>query len=194
VEADSGLLKRSLGEWLEDLAAPSPVPGGGSALALALAAAAAVLAMAARVSTGSWEDALGAVSQAEALRARCSQLAERNASAYRAALASPAGTEPPGSRRDWAIGQAFAAAAEPPLGLARTAADTAELAALVAARGEERVRVDALTAALLAAAVARGAAALVAVNLTATTDDPRVAEAEQLASHAEAAAARIRQG
>ena len=87
-------------------------------------------------------------------------------------------------RRDWEIGRAFAAAAEPPLQIARVAADIAELAQEVASRADQRLRPDALAAAALASAVARACAELVAVNLTATEDDPRVREAH---SHAEAA-------
>jgi hypothetical protein len=50
------------------------------------------------------------------------------------------------------------------------------------------VRADALAAAVLAAAAARGAVGLVSVNLTSFEGDPRVAEAEQLAEAAERAA------
>ena len=74
--------------------------------------------------------------------------------------------------------------AEPPLQIARVAADIAELAQEVASRADQRLRPDALAAAALASAVARACAELVAVNLTATEDDPRVREAH---SHAEAA-------
>jgi len=45
-----------------------------------------------------------------------------------------------------------------------------------------------LAAAALAVGVARGARELVAVNLTALPDDPRVAEADKLAADAAAAA------
>jgi formiminotetrahydrofolate cyclodeaminase len=90
------------------------------------------------------------------------------------------------------MGLAFARAAEPPLEIARAGADVAELAAQLADIGDPRVRADALVAAALGAAAARGAVALVAVNLTALGDDPRVAEAEQLAATAERFAARLR--
>ena len=64
----------------------------------------------------------------------------------------------------------------------------AELAALLAQDGDPRVHADALAAAVLAAAAARGAVALVSVNLTSFEGDPRVAEAERLAESAERAA------
>ena len=93
-------------------------------------------------------------------------------------------------QRDWEIGKAFARAAEPPLEIARAAADVAELAAQLAAGGDPRVHADALAAAALAAGVARGAVALVAVNLTTVEGDPRLVEARRLAEAADLSAAR----
>lgn len=185
------ILELSLAEWLDELAAPRAVPGSGSALAFALATAAAVLGMAARISKDSWEAAGSAAAQAEALRARAAPLAQVDADVYAQALAAreaAAALSP--ERRDWQIGQAFARAAEPPLEIARTAVDVAELAAEIAAYGDVRVRPDAEAAAALAAGVARGAAALVDVNLTAVEGDPRIAEAKLLAEAAETASSR----
>jgi hypothetical protein len=53
------------------------------------------------------------------------------------------------------------------------------------------VHADVAAAAALAAAVARGARELVAVNLTALPGDPRVEEADRLADAASAAAAAV---
>jgi len=179
----------TVGALLDELAAPQEVPGGSSALALALAAAAALVAMAARLSAESWEDAPGLAAQAQSLQSRAVELMETGAQGYRRALAVRAQAAPlPQERRDFEVGRAFAAAAEPPLELGRTAADVAELAAVVAAGGAEAVRADALVAAALAAAVARGARALVAVNLTALPGDARVEEAQGFADLAERAA------
>ena len=185
------LLELTLREWLDELAGAEAAPGGGSALGFGLASAAAVLAMAARLSKGSWEAAGGAAAQADALLARTASLAQLDADVYLSALEArgQAGSLRP-EQRDFEIGRAFAAAAEPPLEIARAAVDVAELAAELAAYGDERVRADAVAAAVLAAAAARGAVALVAVNLTTVADDPRVAEAERLAQAAETAAGR----
>ncbi|TML89079.1 MAG: cyclodeaminase/cyclohydrolase family protein [Actinobacteria bacterium] len=174
-----------LRELLDRVAAPEPAPGGGSVLALVAALAAGILAMAARASADFWEDAGGVAAQAEMLRARAAPLAQVDAETYERALAvRDDHAELDEERRDWEIGRAFAAAAEPPLQIARVAADIAELAQEVASRADQRLRPDALAAAALASAVARACAELVAVNLTATEDDPRVREAH---SHAEAA-------
>ena len=81
-------------------------------------------------------------------------------------------------------------AAEIPLRIARAASDVSELAALVAEEGQPSLRVDAATAALLAEAGARAAAAIVEVNLTTTADDERVAVARQLADASGSAAER----
>jgi formiminotetrahydrofolate cyclodeaminase len=174
---------------LEELAAPREVPGAGSALAAALAAAAAVVQMAARLSPGSWADAAGVAAQAEALRERALQLVDEDAEAYRLALEARATADKAKpEQRDWTLGQITAAAAEPPLSLVRLGADLAELCAAAAGRVEPRVHADVTAAAALAAAVARGARALVAANLTALSGDPRVEEADRLVAAAEAAA------
>jgi len=175
---------------LEELAAPREVPGAGSALAAALATAAAVVQMAARLSPGSWADAAGVAAQAEALRERAVQLVDEDADAYRLALEARAAANETAKpeQRDWALGQVTAAAAEPPLALARLAGDLVELCAAAGARVEPRVHADVAAAAALAVAVVRGARELVATNLTALAGDPRVEEADRLVAAAEAAA------
>ena len=63
----------------------------------------------------------------------------------------------PPEKRDWEIGRAFIAAAEPPLKIARVAVDVAELAEAVARCGRAAgASQDAVAAATLAAAAARG--------------------------------------
>jgi formiminotetrahydrofolate cyclodeaminase len=180
----------SLPALLEELAAPREVPGAGSALAVALATAAAVVQMASRGSPESWTDAAGVAAQAEALRERAVLLADEDAEAYRKALEARAAADERAKpeQRDWALGRITAAAAEPPLALARLAADLAELCAAAGARVEPRVHADVAAAAALASAVARGARELVAANLTALPGDTRVEEADRLVAAAEAAA------
>ncbi|MDX6481147.1 MAG: methenyltetrahydrofolate cyclohydrolase [Gaiellaceae bacterium] len=183
---------------LEELAAPGEAPSSGSALAVALALAAATVQKAARLSAPAWPEASGVAAQAGSLGERAVKLAEDDAEAYGHALdvsADLADDDVPATlpddeqdRRDWALGQAVAAAAEPPLALVRLAADLAELCGEAAGRVEPRVQADVVAAAALAVGVARGARELVAVNLTALPDDPRVAEADALAARAAAAA------
>jgi formiminotetrahydrofolate cyclodeaminase len=179
-------LELTVSEWLDELGAARAAPGGGSALAFAVATAAAVTAMGARVSKNG-----GLVAQAEMLRKRTAPLAQLDADTYEQALVARDGArELPAERRDYEIGRAFARAAEPPLEIARAAADVAELAEELARGGDPRIRADAIAAAALAAGAARGAVAMVAVNLTAVEDDPRVGEAKKYAERAETSAHR----
>src|SRR5437763_11012458 len=174
--AVSSFLELTVAEWLDQLAGPRAAPGGGSALAMSVANAAAVLAMAARVS-----DNPGLVAQAEALRRRSAPLAQLDADTYEEALAArDAMQDLKPEQRDWEIGRAFARAAEPPLEIARAAADVAELAAELATAGSPAIRADAIAAAALAAGAARACVTMVEVNLTALEGDPRIAEAGRL--------------
>jgi formiminotetrahydrofolate cyclodeaminase len=176
------LLELRLHEFLEEVARDEHMPGGGSLAAVVTAASAGLLAKVARVSKENWGDAAGVAAQAESLRERAAPLAQLSAEGYAAALRSLEEVEgQPAERRDFAVGRAYARAAEPPLKIAETAADVAELAVTVARNGEPSLRADAVVAAALAAAAARAAAELVAVNLTAAVDDERVTRARKLA-------------
>jgi len=161
-------------------------PIGATALAASATAAAHALAEIARASHHA---ALAA--QAEVLRLRVAGAARMNALRYPRALAAREATASlPEERRDWEIGQAYARAAEPPLELVRIAADIAELGSSIVGEALAGLRADAVAATVLAAGVARGAVHLVAINLTATPNDDRVAEARRCAEAAEQAARR----
>jgi methenyltetrahydrofolate cyclohydrolase len=150
----------------DSVAAETSAPGGGSVAAVVTAFAASLTAMAARFSSEQWEDAAGAVAQAEALRARALPLAEEDARAYESYLAAlhlPKELEP--AARDAAIGEALSRAADVPLAIAETALDVASLAAELTERGNPNLRGDAATAALLAEAAVRSTANLVEINL-----------------------------
>lgn len=183
------MLELRLDEFLEEMAGDRLTPGGGSLAAVVTAASAGLLAKVARASRDGWVDAAGAAAQAESLRARAEPLAQMSAEQYETAVVALAnvGAESP-ERRDFAVGRAYARAAEPPLKIVETATDVAQLAVTVAKNGEPSLRADAATAAALAAAAARAASELVAVNLTASTNDERVARARKLAGLAARAA------
>ena len=187
------LLDLPLRELLDEVAARGRTPGGGSVAAIVTAAAAGLLAKVARSSGEHWPEAAGTAAQAEALRDRAAPLAQADADQYEAALRAQAEDhEQPGERRDFALGRAFARAAEPPLEIAAIAADVSQLSVTVAERGEPALRADAVAAALLAAAAAATAAELVAVNLTASGGDERVMRARRLAEEAAEAATEAR--
>jgi formiminotetrahydrofolate cyclodeaminase len=189
------LLDLRVHEFLEAVASEQRTPAAGSIAALVTAAAAGLLAKVARASQEGWPDAAGVAAQAESLRDRAAPLAQLDADEYEAALvAQRDGAEQPGERRDFALGRAYARAAEPPLRIVEAAADVAELAVVVARNGEGSLRADAAAAGALAAAAARSAAELVAVNLTATADDARVVRARGLAADAARAAEEVYAG
>jgi formiminotetrahydrofolate cyclodeaminase len=183
------LLDLRLREFLDEVASEGRTPGGGSVAALVTAAAAGLLAKIARLSKEGWPDAPGIAAQAESLRDRAAPLAQADAEEYGAALRAreEAGDES-AERRDFALGRAYARAAEPPLRIAEAATDVAQLSVAVARNGDPSLRADAAAAGAFAAAAARAAAELVAVNLTASPDDERVRRARALAGDAARAA------
>ena len=165
--------------FLDRIASAEPAPAGGSVAAVAVAMAAGLVAMAARLAHD-WPKASQVVERAEALRSTMSALALADEDAYTKVI--EALRLPPDSpSRDTELAAALSGAADVPLAVAEAAAEVAVLAALVAQEGNDRLRGDALVAAELAEAGARGAAELVAINL-AGRDDPRVRRARDLAA------------
>jgi len=185
------LLDLSVRDFTAKVAAETPSPASGSAAAVVAALAAALVAMSGRFARRQWQDAAGVVAQAEALRRRAAPLAQLDAEAYEAVLTvRRAITTLAGIERDAAMGKALSHAADVPLAIAEVAADVAELAALVAEKGNPNVSGDAAVGAVLAEAAARAAATLVTVNLGTTEEDERVTRARRLIRAAEEAARR----
>lgn len=185
------LLDLPVHAFAAQVAAETPAPASGSTAAVVVSLAAALVAMSARFSRRDWPDAGGVVAQAEALRKRAAPLAQADADAFEAVLAVRRTMKSlPAGERDAALGLALSHAADVPLAIAETAADVAELAALVAEKGNPNVAADAAAAALLAEGAARAAATLVAVNLGTTAEDERAARSRTLVSSAQEAARR----
>jgi formiminotetrahydrofolate cyclodeaminase len=165
---------------------------------VSLSMAAGLVAMVAGASRGEWAEAKGAAAQANTLRERVAPLAQRNVDAYASAIArlraaQYAEVEPghvPGSDPNQDLGPLLDRAAQIPMEIAEAAVDVAALAAVVAERGDQALRADAVAAALLAQGAARAAATLVEVNLGTTESDPRVLRVRDLAGAAKAGAER----
>jgi methenyltetrahydrofolate cyclohydrolase len=177
-------------ELLDTIAAETPAPGGGSVAAFVTEMAASLAAMAARFARD-WDEAAGAVAQAETLRHRAAPLAGEDAVAYEnvlTALRMPKELEP--EVRNTLIGETLSRAADVPLEIAECAASVAELAAEIAVCGNPNLRGDAAAAAILASSAARVAANLVEINLSTVEGDDRVERARAIVKSAEAAAAR----
>jgi len=174
----SSSLQDPVERFLDRIASAEPAPAGGTVAAVAVAMAAGLVAMAARLAH-EWPKAGDVVERAEALRSRMATLALADEDAY--AKVMEALRLPPASpSRDAEVAAALSGAADVPLAIAEAAAEVAVLAALVAQEGNDRLRGDAVVAAELAGAGARGAAQLVAINL-AGLDDPRVRRAKDFA-------------
>lgn len=172
---------QSVSEFCDTISAETSAPGGGSVVAVVGAMGASLVAMAARFSTEQWEDAAGAVAQAEALKARLLPLADEDARAYEnvlLALRMPKDVDE--EVRDAAIGDALSRATDVPLAIAEASVDVATLACELAQRGNQNLHGDAAAAVFLAEAVVRTCANLVEVNLATREGDERLDRAREL--------------
>src|SRR5690349_10550117 len=167
-EGDQGsnpdsLLDHPVREFLDRVAARVPAPGGGGASAVTAALAAGLVAMAARFSAAQLPAAGNIAEQADRLRHRVAGLADEDATAYQAVLDAFAQPRDAAGRRA-RIRDTLHGAATIPLEIAEIAAQVGQLATDVAG-GNPSLRGDALTAAYLAEAAVRSAAALVDINV-----------------------------
>jgi glutamate formiminotransferase/formiminotetrahydrofolate cyclodeaminase len=169
----------SVSGFLASVASSNPVPGGGSVAAHAGALAAALAQMVAGLTIGKKKYAAvdaemkEAALKAVALGNQLAALVKRDAEAY--ALVSEAYKLPKepadaAARRSETVTNALLKAAEVPLETARAAVEVAQLAALLAEKGNTNAVTDAGVAALLAVAAAKGAAYNVRVNVQALED------------------------
>jgi formiminotetrahydrofolate cyclodeaminase len=170
-------LQESVERFLDRTASAEPAPSGGSVAAVAVAMAAGLVAMAARLAH-EWPKAGEVVERAEVLRSQMATLALADEDAY-AKVIEVLRLPPDSPSRSAELEAALSGAADVPLAVAEAGAEVAALAALVAQEGNDRLRGDSLVAVELAEAGARGAAALVAINL-AGRDDPRIGRAKDL--------------
>ena len=169
-------LDLSLKEFLDAVPARTPAPGGGAVAAIASSLAAGLTAMAARFAPEDWERRAQIVGRAEELRARVEPLADADADAYGAYMSSRSA-------------EATERIIEIPFQITEIAAETAELAHLVARDGNPTVGGDAAAGAQLAAAAAAIGANLVRLN--APPGEARAARAAELATRAAASAAAV---
>lgn len=165
--------------FLDELAAGTPTPGGGSAAAYAAAMAASLVAMVARLTIGKKKYAAvearmrEIAAQADGLRSALSGAVERDAQAFEAVLAAgrlPKESGAQNATRQAALEQATIHAAAVPLDVARQAAQVIELAAEAAEMGNVNAVSDAVSAAALAHAGLKAAAANVRVNAAGLQD------------------------
>jgi glutamate formiminotransferase/formiminotetrahydrofolate cyclodeaminase len=187
----------SVSGFIASVASSDPVPGGGSVAAHAGALAAALAQMVAGLTIGKKkyaavdaemkEAALKAVSLGNTLAG----LVKRDAEAYSGvseAYKLPKEPADAAARRADAVTTALLKAAEVPLETARTSVEVAQLAVLVAEKGNTNAVTDAGVAALLAQAACKGAAYNVRVNVQALDDKSKgtglAREAQELVKRA----------
>jgi formiminotetrahydrofolate cyclodeaminase len=198
-------LSDSLQRWGAAVASPEAAPAGGAAAAIGAALAAGAVELVAGL-TGARERYAAVHERAAAARARGTALREELLAlavqdaeafaAFRRALALPRGSDAERAAREEARGLALREGARVQLELLRRAAETADLAAALAAEGLATALGDAATAGFLSAAAASSAYWAARSNL----EDNQVSEARRwleaglgLLENAEAAEWRIRQ-
>lgn len=175
------LLQSSVRQLLDDVGARTTAPSGGAVTGIVAALAGALAAMSARFADSR---SAGAVERAEELQGRAASLAEADPVAY---------ADYVHARREQldaaTVSAALDEATRVPLEMAEVAAELVEIAGELARSGNPRLRGDATTALLLAAAATRSAAALVGENLADARagDDPRLARAADLLASVDAA-------
>jgi glutamate formiminotransferase / formiminotetrahydrofolate cyclodeaminase len=195
---------QSLSGFVSEVAAATPAPGGGSVAAHAGALGAALAQMVAGLTIGKKKYAAvegemkEAALRAAALVTTLTGLVERDAASYGAVMNAyklPNEPEDAAKARTRAIDQALLGAAAVPLETARACAEVAELAALVAEKGNVNAVSDGGVAALLAEAACKGAVYNVRINVTSLSDrslgEGLINEARQVMARTSAAARRV---
>ena len=162
----SGNADGGLSAYLDEVAAGTPAPGGGSVAAVVGALAAALGEMVANLTLGRKQYANAEATLRPArdrltvLRAALLEGAAADAAAYqtyRDAAVLPRTGEVEKTARTDAMQRALITATDVPLGVARSARETAGILSSVAREGNPHVRSDAALGALLAETALRGA-------------------------------------
>ncbi len=162
----TSFLDQPVRQFLDEVAARSPAPGGGGASAITAALAAGLVAMAARFSAAQLPGAEDLAARADRLRGRAADLVDEDARVYGAVLEAFALPRDTGTgERERRLRETLEQAAAVPGEMAEIAAQVAGMAATVAGAGNPNLRGDSISAAVLAEAAARSAAALVDINV-----------------------------
>jgi formiminotetrahydrofolate cyclodeaminase len=173
------LTKKTVNEFLDEVASNSAAPGGGSVSALAGSLGAALTSMVCRLTVGKkkyadvqseMENILG---RSEALRTSLTAVIEEDTIAFNKVMASfglPKETEEQKAIRSKEIQEATKSATLVPLKLMELCGEGVKLAAIVAEKGNRNSLSDAGVSLLLFQAGAEGAALNVRINLPSLED------------------------
>jgi formiminotetrahydrofolate cyclodeaminase len=171
-----------IGSWLGDLGSGSPTPGGGAAAGVAAATGAALIAMVGHLTVGKegFQDLdarmRSLVQTADGEREAFLALADQDAEAFEAVLASfklPRETDEEKASRTLKIQEAYEAAAEVPLQLAKRAIQLMELAEDATAMGNPHAASDGYSAGALLFSAALSAMANVRINAAGLKDQSK---------------------
>lgn len=195
------LANQTVGDLSQMLADATPAPGGGATAALSGALAASLVSMVCRLTIGRERFAAESpvlqevLARAEILRGTLTALADEDAAAYEAVIATfrlPKASEEERAALAAALQRTLRGATEVPLKMTGVCSEVASLARQTVEMGNPNASGDAAVAALLAEAAAQGAALNVQIN-TARMVDRTFKEQSLAASQTwaeEAAAAR----
>jgi formiminotetrahydrofolate cyclodeaminase len=173
------LTRKTIDEFLDDLASSSPAPGGGSVAALSGALGAALTSMVASLTIGKKKyvdveaDMKKVLREAENLRAIFTSLVERDTQAFNKVMEAfglPKETEDQKALRSAAIDEATREATLVPLEVMKHCIDALAIAREVASKGNRNSISDAGVSALMLHAACEGAALNVKINLSGLSD------------------------
>ena len=168
------LARKTITEFLDELASSSPAPGGGSVAALAGAIGAALTSMVCNLTIGKKKyagvegDMKRIVKQSEELRARFTLLVDKDTAAFNKVMEAyglPKDPEPQKALREAAIGEAMKEATMVPLEVMKHCIDGLALVQEIAANGNANSVSDAGVSALMLHAACESAALNVRINL-----------------------------
>lgn len=173
------LTRKTIDEFLEDLASSSPAPGGGSVAAFSGALGAALTSMVSNLTIGKKKyvdveaDMKKVLREAENLRAQFTSLVERDTQAFNKVMEAfglPKETEDQKALRSAAIDETTREATLVPLEVMKHCIDALALAREVASKGNQNSISDAGVSALMLHAACEGAALNVTINLNTLSD------------------------
>jgi glutamate formiminotransferase/formiminotetrahydrofolate cyclodeaminase len=182
---------KSLTDFLEEVAAPTPTPGGGSAAALSGAVGASLLSMVAGLTLGKkgYEAVQAEMSAKKAaldpMRGCFHALIEKDAQAFEKVMAAfklPKASEEEKAARSAAIQKATQGACEVPLEVMGLAVEALQHAVAVAGKGNKNSITDVGVGAMYLETALRGAHLNVLINLPSLKDAQYVAERKARAS------------
>lgn len=173
------LTKKTIDEFLNDLASSSPAPGGGSVAALSGALGAALTSMVANLTIGKKKyidvepNMKKVVREAEDLRVKFASLVEKDTQAFNKVMEAfglPKETEDQKALRSAAIDEATREATLIPLEVMKHCIDCLALAREVASKGNRNSISDAGVSGLMLHAACEGGALNVKINLNTIRD------------------------